>query len=57
MMDLVLSELDFDYEMQALVSSFFPGQKSRIAVRKGNASKAREILRSEERRVGKECRL
>lgn len=44
MIDLVLSELDFDYEMQALVSSFFPGQKSRIAVREGNASKAREIL-------------
>ena len=32
MIDLVLSELDFDYELQALVNSFFPGQKSRAVV-------------------------
>ena len=28
MIEINLSERDFDYEIQALVNSFFPGQKS-----------------------------
>lgn len=32
MIKIVLSERDFDYEIQALVNSFFPGQTSRIVV-------------------------
>lgn len=32
MIKLCLSELDFDYELQALVNSFFPGQKSQAEV-------------------------
>lgn len=32
MINLVLSEPDFEYELQALVNSFFPGQKSRTCV-------------------------
>ena len=30
MIDIILSEWDFDYEIQALVNSFFPGQVSRV---------------------------
>lgn len=30
MIDIILSERDFDYEIQALVNSFFPGQVSRV---------------------------
>lgn len=33
MIDLILSERDFDYELQALIHSFFPGQKSRVVIR------------------------
>lgn len=32
MINLALSEPDFEYELQALVNSFFPGQKSRTCV-------------------------
>lgn len=32
MIKLCLSELDFDYELQALVNSFFPGQRSQAVV-------------------------
>lgn len=32
MIELVLSERDFDYELQALVNSFFPGQRSTVSV-------------------------
>jgi len=32
MIELVLSERDFDYELQTLVNSFFPGQKSTVSV-------------------------
>lgn len=35
MINIVLSELDFDYELQALVNSFYPGQKSRVCVADG----------------------
>lgn len=31
-MKIVLSEKDFDYEIQALINSFFPGQKSQVIV-------------------------
>lgn len=32
MIKIVLSEKDFDYEIQALVNSFFPGQKSKVVI-------------------------
>lgn len=32
MINIVLSERDFDYELQALVNSFFPGQKSSVII-------------------------
>lgn len=32
MITIVLSERDFDYELQALVNSFFPGQKSCVLI-------------------------
>lgn len=32
MITILLSERDFDYEIQALVNSFFPGERSRIVV-------------------------
>lgn len=32
MIKIVLSERDFDYEIQALVNSFFPGQTSRVVL-------------------------
>ncbi len=32
MIRIILSERDFDYEIQALVNSFFPGQKSSIRI-------------------------
>ena len=32
MIKIVLSEKDFDYEIQALVNSFFPGQKSKVVM-------------------------
>ena len=44
MVDLVLSELDFDYELQALTNSFFPGHRSRVSIRGERASMARELL-------------
>lgn len=30
MIEIILSERDFDYEIQALVNSFFPGKRSRV---------------------------
>lgn len=33
MITIILSERDFDYEIQALVNSFFPGEHSRILIR------------------------
>ncbi len=44
MIDIVLSELDFDYEIQALVASFFPGQRCRVAVEEGYAFETEKIL-------------
>lgn len=35
MIAVILSERDFDYELQALVSSFFPGQPSRVIIEQG----------------------
>lgn len=32
MIDLILSERDFDYELQSLVNGFFPGQKSKVVI-------------------------
>lgn len=44
MIDLVLSERDFDYELQALVGSFFPGQRSRVLVHENLAPMTRDKL-------------
>ena len=32
MIEINLSERDFDYEIQALVNSFFPGQRSVVVI-------------------------
>ena len=32
MIEINLSERDFDYEIQALVNSFFPGQRSAVVI-------------------------
>lgn len=32
MIDIVLSERDFDYELQALVTGFFPGVHNRVLI-------------------------
>lgn len=32
MIKIILSERDFDYEIQALVNSFFPGQRSQVVI-------------------------
>lgn len=42
MIEIVLSELDFDYELQALVSSFFPGQKTFVTTGEKRKSVAEE---------------
>ena len=45
MIKIVLSELDFDYELQALVNSFFSGQRSSVEVgQELTASSMKEIL-------------
>lgn len=44
MIELVLSERDFDYELQALVNSFFPGQKSTVSVCQMKESLDREAV-------------
>ncbi|MCD7825088.1 MAG: coproporphyrinogen dehydrogenase HemZ [Clostridiaceae bacterium] len=41
MIQIILSERDFDYELQALVNSFFPGQKSRVVIA-GEAAAAKQ---------------
>ncbi len=42
---IILSELDFDYELQALVNSFFSGQRSSVEVgQELTASSMKEIL-------------
>ena len=32
MIDIVLSERDFDYEIQALVTGFFPAEHNRVVI-------------------------
>lgn len=32
MIEINLSERDFDYEIQALINSFFPGQRSAVVI-------------------------
>ena len=45
MIKIILSELDFDYELQALVNSFFSGQRSSVEVgQELTASSMKEIL-------------
>lgn len=44
MIELVLSEKDFDYELQALVNSFFPGQKSRVSVCRMEGAFTRDVM-------------
>lgn len=44
MIYIVLSERDFDYELQALVNSFFPGQKSCVLSEENGREPGRERL-------------
>lgn len=51
MITISLSERDFDYEIQALVNSFFPGERSRIVVHAQDGNKedqTERILQSED---------
>lgn len=52
MIDLVLSERDFDYELQALVNSFFPGQKSCVSVEEGSWSGREQFQQMLDRKAG-----
>lgn len=44
MITVILSEWDFDYELQALVTSFYPGQKCRVCAVEGLKLTDREAL-------------
>ncbi len=47
MVKIILPERDFDYELQALVASFFPGQQVQVEVcveKPGNAREDEELL-------------
>lgn len=44
MVYIVLSERDFDYELQSLVNSFFPGQKSGVLLEEDGGESDREWL-------------
>jgi len=44
MVYIVLSERDFDYELQSLVNSFFPGQKSSVLLEEDGRESDRERL-------------
>lgn len=51
MIKIILSELDFDYELQALVNSFFSGQRSSVEVgQELTASSMKEILSEKKRK-------
>lgn len=45
MITIHLSEKEFDYEIQALVNSFFPGVRSRVAIGKGAGEEAKLWIR------------
>lgn len=42
MIRIILSERDFDYEIQALVNSFFPGERSRVVIEGEKAAEKEE---------------
>ena len=44
MVYIVLSERDFGYELQSLVNSFFPGQKSSVLLEEDGRESDRERL-------------
>lgn len=52
MIAVVLSERDFDYELQALINSFFPGQQSRVTIKqRQDGDSIRKMVRQEESEV------
>ena len=40
MIDIVLSERAFDYELQALVTGFFPGEHNRVVIQQDQTDNA-----------------
>lgn len=48
MIDIVLSERDFDYELQALVTGFFPGEHNRVIIQQDQTDAALSELAERE---------
>lgn len=48
MIDIVLSERDFDYELQALVTGFFPGEHNRVVIQQDQTDAALSELAERE---------
>lgn len=48
MIEIQLSERDFDYEIQALVNSFFPGQYSQVVVKQDEVQKEEVVSEKQE---------
>lgn len=57
MITIVLSERDFDYELQALVNSFFPGQKSSVIVSNEKTIATKEGLLHSVGRKSEDCSM
>lgn len=52
MIDIVLSERDFDYELQALVTGFFPGVRNRVVIQDQQEEKEIKKLAQKEAEDG-----